>query len=260
MRRFNCAALAAVAVIGFASVACAADMPTKAPIAVPFFSWTGFYAGLNAGYGWSSGNVDVTSLPSPAAFNQDPFSMTARAKGFIGGGQLGYNWQNGVWVFGIEADIDYAHISGDGLHNPNLVFGGANTFPTSFTTAHQELNWLATIRGRVGYAMDRVLFYGTGGLAVGGVKVSAFADNFPGAPGLQFAGSDSTTKTGWTAGGGIEWAFANRWSAKAEYLHYDLGSDTVTMARTSAGPAGFFVVSTFHISGDIVRVGANYKF
>jgi outer membrane immunogenic protein len=264
MHRLVVASLAAAGVgVGFTAVASAADLGrpapapvyTKAPVAVPF-SWSGFYAGVNTGYGWASDNVDVTTLPSPAAFNENPFTIPVKPKGFVGGGQVGYNWQVSSFVLGLEADIDYAHISGSGAFGPLSLLGG-RTAPTTSQTVHQELDWLGTVRGRLGYAADHLLIYGTGGLAVGGIKESGFQD----APeGGRFVGSTSTTRTGWTAGGGLEWAFANTWTAKAEYLHYDLGSDTVTMSRVSAPTTVFFVPSTFHNSGDIVRAGVNYRF
>jgi len=164
----------------------AADLaPQPAEPAVPVylpFSWTGFYVGAHAGYGF--GSVD-SSLAAPL----DSFDI----KGFVGGVHAGYNYQMNQWVLGVEGDFDGTSINGkatDGLGNINKM-----TVP-----------WQGSVRGRVGYAWDRFLLYGTGGVA--------FAD-------AKLAGGDSKTLAGWTAGAGLEYAFTDNWSARLEYRYTD---------------------------------------
>jgi outer membrane immunogenic protein len=170
--------------------ASAADLPPayKAPqyVAPAYFSWTGFYVGLNAGYGFGSSDW------SASAISLDP-------KGFIGGVTAGYNFQTGTWVWGLETDLMWSDMKDD-------VTCGAATCTTKNT-------WLGTTRGRIGYGgWDRWLPYITGGAAYGSVK----AEN-------SLTGSTSETRFGWTVGAGLEYAMWNNWSVKAEYLYADLG-------------------------------------
>jgi outer membrane immunogenic protein len=151
------------------------------------YNWTGFYLGINGGGGWGHSSWDTST---------DHIGVS----GGMAGGTAGYNWQFGKAVVGLEGDIDWAHLT------------GANTStlcPAGCTTSD---SWLSTVRGRVGYAFGGIMPYLTGGLAAGDIRASTPA----------FAGA-SQTKTGWTAGGGIEFALPGNWSAKAEYLHVDLG-------------------------------------
>ena len=187
--------LTTISLLAFtATGALAADLPralpTKAPVFVPVtYNWTGFYLGINGGYGWGGSNWSS-------------FGTSASPDGFLVGGTAGYNWQapGSQWVFGLEGDIDYSNIRG----------GSTNAAcPTGCQTRN---NWLGTFRGRVGYAFDRIMPYVTGGLAVGDVE--ARQNGFAGV---------SDTKAGWTVGGGIEAAIAGNWTAKVEYLHVDLG-------------------------------------
>ena len=179
MRRFHLAVLAAVAAIGFASFASAADMPVKAPVykapvmAVPP-SWTGWYAGLNAGYGFGSESNTFNFVPPlPAPF--DNVSYGDQLNGFIGGGQIGYNYQitPNSWVAGIEADIQYTDFKGSDA-NSGIATAIQRISVSSTCNQDQRVNWLATFRGRLGWTPGdhTLLFYATGGLAVGGVKAS----------------------------------------------------------------------------------------
>lgn len=171
--------------------------------------WEGAYIGINGGYGWSNSTFT------------DP-------EGGFGGGQIGYNWQRDRFVFGFEGDIQGADISGRAFD------------PSDFATAHSDVNWFSTVRGRLGFASGPWLFYGTGGLAVAGVDthINVGPDHF----------RDSNTDVGYAAGGGIEWAFAPNWSAKAEYLYIGLGDDTLS--------SGDRINNDFQT----VRLGLNYKF
>ena len=126
---------------------------------------------------------------------------------------------------------------------------------TAIENANEKLEWFGTVRGRLGIAFDRVLIYGTGGLAYGHVKVDQNSVSVGGGPFL-FPSSASVTKTGWTAGGGIECAFAGKWSTKIEGLYYDLG--WISSAGSAAN--GFMVGKNFDVRGGIVRAGLNYRF
>jgi outer membrane immunogenic protein len=220
---------ASALVLALASPSLAADMgrPAYKPVqATPYYvagySWTGFYLGINGGYGW--GKADITN--PTAAFT------TGTTNGWLFGGTAGYNLQTGNFVFGIEGDIDYALIKGNAT---NVTTCGIGTCEVKDT-------WFATARGRVGYAFDRWMPFLTGGAAFAGLKV------------LPSTGASSTgTSTGWTIGGGIEWAFAGPWSAKAEYLYADLGSSTCEAAICG-------VSTEFRPKINVVRAGLNYRF
>jgi outer membrane immunogenic protein len=175
--------------------------------------WDGAYIGVNGGYGWS---------------NAGP----TEPDGGFGGGQIGYNWKRDRIVLGLEGDIQGGDISGAAY-----TVGG--------DTAHTDTNWFATVRGRLGVASGPWLLYATGGLAVADVDNRV---NLVGSPSFH----DSDTLTGYAVGGGLEWKFAQNWSAKAEYLYLGLGDSTL---RNSDG-------DTFKINNDVqtVRVGLNYHF
>lgn len=257
---------AALSTICLLSPAVAADLAarpyTKAPAYVsPAFSWSGFYAGINAGYGFDDDKNILTTGQAAAnianvAGGARPGSVRLENDGFVGGGQIGYNYQFAPsWVLGIEADIDYTD-----LHKSTTItttaLNGVDRLNNTFTNG---LEYLGTVRGRLGYTFDRTLFYATGGLAYGEVRNSA---NFFGPAGqLQFTGSNSGIRTGYAVGGGIEHAFVANWTVKAEYLYYDLGRDTVNVAVIpGSGGGGTGYNTSFSNSGNIVRAGLNYKF
>ena len=209
------ASLLAMGVVSASAADLPARMPAKAPayVAPMAYSWTGFYLGLNGGYGFGRSEFNGT-LPS-GSFD---------AGGGLFGATVGYNWQTGPVVFGLEGDIDWSGMRGSG------TCGGL-----SCSTRN---DYLATIRGRLGYAMDRWMPYITGGAAIGNVKTSipAFVDT-------------NNTKGGWTLGGGIEASLMGPWPAKVEYLHVDLGNADTAVSGTSA-----------KFTSDIIRGGINYKF
>ena len=206
-------------------------------------NWTGVYLGVNGGftYGGSDWTDSVTGTSS------DYFSTL----GFVFGGTVGANYQAGSWVFGVEADGDWANSSGSGTFTTtstsSLCAGGCFT----------KNSWLATARGRFGYAFDRFLVYGTGGAAFGSVQANFSLDPV-----------SSSTETGWTAGAGMEVAVAPHWSAKAEYLFVDLGNGSCTTDCVIQSPGTFpnlygpplipNVAVKFNES--MVRAGINYKF
>jgi outer membrane immunogenic protein len=246
--------------------ASAADMAVKArpPLAVdPAYNWSGFYIGVNAGYGWNnSQNIAVSGSPlilvsQPATV---PFTIPGlKPEGWLAGGQIGWNYQVGRIVWGIEADFQGADITN--TRNIDLPAVG----PLVRTSATEKIDFFGTVRGRVGFtATDRFLIYATGGLAYANVEDSANINEFFNAPvpGRQFRASASDIRYGWTVGGGLEWAFARNWSVKGEYLYYDLGSRP-TLVGPQTNPANgidFATYSGFHTRGSIARAGLNYKF
>ena len=225
MKRFLIAMGAGLLAAAVASPSFAADMrmPTKAyrgdPVYVASFSWSGFYVGINGGYGF--GKSSWTGTASTGDFN---------VNGGLVGGTVGYNMQTGNFVFGLEGDFDASWIKG-----AETTFCGPVGCETKNT-------WLATGRGRIGYAWDRWLPFLTGGAAFGKIKMSD-----PG--GL----SESKTKLGWTLGAGVEYAFMGPWSAKLEYLYADLGK-----ATCGAATCGLDTDVKFKVN--LIRAGVNYRF
>lgn len=255
--------LAAVMAIGSAQ---AADLPPrpaptyKAPAAVPLpvFSWTGFYIGGNVGGHWGTDKITTTTQSGggftvAGAAAVDAASPTSlHPEGIIGGVQAGYNWQVNTYLLGLEADANW--LSGKASRTlTGIPVVAAGDFMTDST----EATFLATVRPRIGVVYDRALLYATGGLAIGTVKTS---DLFAGFGGTVFkTTSNTTTRTGWTVGGGLEYAFANNWSAKLEYLFVDLGSfDTIIPSSALGAPDSTTVHHKY--TDNIARVGLNYQF
>ena len=232
MNKLAVALLSSAALLMTAAAASAADLPArpvyKAPIAAPAFSWTGIYIGGNVGYGWGrTRGTAAVSAPGalPGQFDLD---------GIVGGGQIGTNYQVGNWVLGVEVDYQGASVD------------GSNTAGVFNDTAKVER--FGTVRGRLGYAWDRWMVYGTGGYAFAARTNYAFVTP------AALSGSASRDLDGWAAGGGVEYAFAPNWSAKVEYLHLNL--DTKTFTGLPCGAAG----CTVGADVDTVRVGVNYRF
>ncbi len=214
-----CAGLLAAAMVG---PSFAADMPRPytAPVATATapFNWTGFYMGINGGYGWGTSSW---TDPATTATTGD-FNLT----GAMVGGTIGYNLQTSQFILGGEADIDASWLKG-----------------TDATICCETKNsWFATARARLGYGLDRFMPFVTGGAAFADVTMTP----------VGFA-AESETRIGWTAGGGLEYAFMGAWSAKVEYLYADLGK-----ASCSAATCGVANDVTFKTS--IVRGGVNYHF
>lgn len=300
MRRFS-VAISAISSLALVQIASAADLPRKAPAVVPvappvLYNWSGFYVGGNIGYGWGRAHSDITSsgIPideaaltdlvgvCPAGCPSGPFTIpgfavsnTAKLNGVIGGGQLGYNWQASPnWVLGFETDFQGSgqkrSITSVNTFDVALPDGQCNAIPCSMsgslTTNHEaKLDWFGTVRGRIGYAADRVFVYGTGGLAYGHLKISGVnttnvtisdccEPHLAGTFVTPF--SASKTKVGWTAGAGVEVAAWDRWSWKFEYLYMDLGRLQTTVVN---GGTTIFALDT-HFTDNIVRAGLNYRF
>ncbi len=256
----------AAALLAGTALASGADMrmPMKAPppIAAPIWSWTGFYIGAHAGYGFGADDgIDTTGQAVGNIANvlggARPGSVTLDRDGFVGGGQIGYNWQFAPnWLFGVETDISYTDFR-DSVSVATVPLGGAAA--TLNNTFSSRMDFFGTVRGRLGYVFDRTLIYATGGFAYGDVRNSV---NFTGAAGqLQFTGATDKIETGYTVGGGIEHAFAPNWTVKGEYLYYDLGRTTVNVAVIpGSGGGGTGYNTTFRNDGHIGRIGVNYKF
>ncbi|MBY6240238.1 outer membrane protein [Methylosinus sp. Sm6] len=262
--RFSLAA-ATLALAVSAGSALAADLPSKkaAPLLPPPPPpplWTGFYVGLNAGYTWDErGNVLVNSPASIWAVGVSGSGVASPSSdGFIGGGQIGYNYQFGqTFVVGVEADIQGIGSSGNTATRTNFL-----TPVTSTISASKQLDYLGTVRGRLGYLVTpTLLVYGTGGLAYGQTNLSAtVSQSAPGGAVGSSSVSFSDTRVGWTAGGGVEWLFLPQWSAKVEYLYYDLGRTSASSPLTfQGGQVGFTTVSS-QFKGHVVRAGVNYHF
>jgi outer membrane immunogenic protein len=286
----------------------AADLPVKAPpMAAAAPSWTGWYIGATAGYGWTNKGIDDTPStfcnesairpahyyyhwveeaiiqqphPCPAFGNALgaalPTHFDTNPKGFIGGGEIGYNAQLGRFVWGVEADISGADIKGS---DSQTLVSGVTGFPLNTVrvdgSASEKLDFFATLRGRVGYTlMPQLLAFATGGFAFGHVSASTtLTETVTGpcgctSPSQTVAASSSATLPGWTVGGGLEWMLAPHWTVKGEYLYYDLGtlsyalpgiSQSVTVPGFNA-TFGATVNSTATIKGNIARIGLNYRF
>lgn len=270
------AALVATALVATPLLAADIARPVyKAAPAAPVFSWSGWYGGLNAGYGWNDvtapfagdGGSGTTVLNLVFDAPSRPTTQTLDPSGFIGGGQIGYNWQFGKqWVAGFEADIQYSAIKGDAYIG--LVNGGVDYDLSS----RQDLEWFGTVRARLGMLLtERLLAYGTGGFAYGETKASATINNTSilthvlptltcPANSVCIAGNDSRVSAGWTAGGGLEYAPWNNMTFKIEYLHIDLGDQTLRLVAQSPATGDGYVTAKFSNAYDIVRAGVNWKF
>jgi outer membrane immunogenic protein len=194
------------------------------------YDWTGAYAGIHGGGGRS--RVSWTYVPSGS-------DASHNGSGAFGGVQLGYNWQTGGFVFGGEADIAYGNINGS-TPCPNPAF-----------SCRSDVNWLGSVRGRVGYAFSNVLIYGTGGLGLGGVRIETVLPGGSVPPSGGPANGERRTLAGWTAGAGAEVAFSSNWSVKAEYLYYGFGRRSFSVdnnLETSIRP-------DFHT----FKIGVNYR-
>jgi outer membrane immunogenic protein len=249
----------AFAIVAVSAPAFAADMALKAPpVVVPVWSWTGWYAGLNLGgsFGNASDSVTFAGVPIATAGSQ-------RLDGVIGGGQIGYNWQSGTWLFGLEADIQGSSERNNDPALASFFFNLPQLAPPTngILGVNEKLGWFGTVRSRLGVlANPNWLLYATGGLAYGGVQTTETFSSVAAAGTAVSSNSFSSTRAGWTLGGGVEAVLGNNWTAKVEYLYIDLGSFsslwTVPGALPVFSPVGF----SSHVTDNIVRAGVNYHF
>ncbi len=249
--------LASVGAIALAGSAFAADLPSRAPPPVyvppaPIFTWTGIYIGGQIGYAWGTSNTNLGDNFG------DYTSFSTNNSGVIGGAHVGYNLQLSQFVVGLEGDVDGSSLSKTVYGDP-LIGAGTGFGVFVPTTISGNLGVQGSIRGRVGYAWDRVLLYATGGVAFGGFNGSISTP-------IGYD-SASTTRVGWTLGGGLEYAVTNNWSIRAEYRYTQFGHSTV-YANNSFGPSGVYypllgaigAYGNRTINENRVQVGFSYKF
>jgi outer membrane immunogenic protein len=232
----------AVALVAGLTQAFAADLPPPmappprapaayVPVVSPAYNWSGFYLGLNAGYGF--GNSTWTA----PGFNSGSFTTN----GGMAGATVGWNYQMGQVVFGIEGDYDWQNVRGAN----NGACSAANT-GGALSGCATASNWYGTFRGRIGYAFDRIMIYATGGGAVSDIKASTAAQSW-----------SSNTELGWAAGGGVEGAITENLTAKVEYLFTDYSNATCAAASCTLGAVAS---PTIKYNESMVRAGLNYKF
>jgi outer membrane immunogenic protein len=244
--------IASALALAAAAPAFAADLPPpggpppRAPVAYvpapPPFSWTGFYVGVNGGWGFANGNTNASIAGGPLTGATG--SGSGSLNGGIAGGQIGFNYQMNALVVGFEGDIDW---SGQSRTD---TFGCGVGCTVSETV---KIPWLATARVRIGGAFDHALVYATGGAAWTNASDSLTASALGVTANLL---SLSSTNTGWTAGGGVEYAFTDNWTARIEYLYVQ-----TNLTASAAVPfAGGTITETAHLKDNLVRGGINYKF
>ncbi len=236
------------------------------PPPIEVWSWTGFYLGVNVGYSFGRSNTAADIFDTRSGALLFAANNNFNLNGAIGGGQIGFNWQNGIWVWGLEADIQGSGQKGNTAFACPVSFCNfdADTSPTNsvVATVDQRLQWFGTARARLGVTVaPTVLAYVTGGLAYGQVKTDVALGGFTigGAPAPIALASTTTTKAGWTAGGGIEARLGGNWTGKIEYLFMDLGTFDGSVTNPFTSNTTTFTYSS-HVRDNIVRVGLNYKF
>jgi outer membrane immunogenic protein len=269
---FRNMALGLAGALAFAGSANAGGGLKDMPFA-PEPTWSGFYAGVYGGYGWSDSKVTSSyqsfSPANPFAAGNVPvfesaMSGTLHPGGFDVGGEAGLNWQAGSLVLGIEGSVGAFHLSDTWAHSAVLstalppVINAANPVITSHTTV--DTDWLATVRGRLGIAFNRALIYGTGGAAFAAANFHQHNAYVTTVPVGEENASYSDTLTGWTAGGGIEYKLGGNWSGKIEYLHLDFGSVGGSTTFTYNAKTSTSVSHSADLKADIVQAGLNYHF
>jgi outer membrane immunogenic protein len=237
--------LSTVAIVALAGQAFAADLPSRkeAPVYVapaPIFSWTGFYVGADIGGSWGNANLWV---PGTGLYS---FSHNANNNGVIGGGFIGYNYQFGNFVLGVQGEFDGTG-TGNSRYTAAAVGGRGIVYESSFNQ-----NWIASIDGRLGFAMDRTLLY-----VIGGVAWDSAAGHITNTFNNLGWTTGSNTRTGYDFGGGIEYAFTNNWTGRIEYRYYNFG--TTNYAFTTDTFLGNTYTRTT-LTNNVVRVGLAYKF
>ena len=254
--------VAASVALAFGSTAVrAADLAVKAP-EPPAYSWTGCYAGLNLGGGTAGTNFSSTVDPGTHLLDPDPAVVAAsgggaaNAIGLAAGGQAGCNWQSGTVVLGLEGDFDYFRSSPNFSNNTNTLSDGVTPF-----TISQSLttDFLSTLRPRVGIAADRNLAYVTAGVAFTRVSYTESYSDGAAPPG---AGTATASKylVGWTAGAGWEYAFADHWTVRAEYLYAAFPKTSAAGAITDAAGGSNALGGSSDVTIQLVRAGVNFKF
>ena len=275
MKKLLLTSASLAALIGPATAADLARPVYRRPVAVfaPVYNWTGFYIGLNAGAAighasldpaFSAPVCDHSACPQVIGFFSTGQSMNSTT--FTGGGQAGVNYQLGRFVVGTEADIEYMRLRGSFASSAAFPGPrpGAVVFNTPSSSGSISTDWLVTVRPRIGWAFDRLLVYGTGGVAFTNRNDSlSDIDSTTNAGVIAVLTASPSRHTGWVAGGGLEYAFSNSLSAKVEYLHLDFGDVTEQASGggvIGTGMEGASLIFTSRLTADIVRAGLNYKF
>jgi outer membrane immunogenic protein len=277
MRIGGWALATALAAFPLAGVAQATDMPVKAlPAIAPGVNWTGFYVGGHIGYGWADKDFSLPDIAGQkfgdcSGHYQECFdfsklggpALTHKLSGVLGGVQAGFNLQSNAFVYGVEGQFSWTGMKEDSLSKLgdfrylDCWYGYTKEIDLK---AHTDVNWVATLAGRIGYAVDRVLIYAKGGVA--------FADqdyNWIVTKGTKDIATAkfSDTRTGWMVGGGAEWALTHNWSAKLEYNFMEFGTETIT-AATSVCLYGQCSKKDVRVDIDehmhVVKLGINYRF
>ena len=233
----------AVAALALGSTtALAADLPVKAAPPVVIYDWTGFYLGVSGG-----GSFGGSNHVDPTGANLTADGMLVR--GGLVGGTVGYNWQMSSLVLGFEGDLSWVGEYASHNDNNNIATGGASLVADPTVQSFTKETWLGTARVRVGYAVNNLLFYGTGGYAGAGVQAGIKDINTN-----TLLASATSTRNGWTAGGGLEWGFAPNWSAKFEWLYMKFEDKGFV---TALGDGSRSAVT---LDDNVVRAGINYRF
>jgi outer membrane immunogenic protein len=254
--------VATAMVLGCSSIAAiAADIAVKEPQA-PAYQWSGCYVGLNLGGGTSGTNFSSSVGPGTHLLGADPGVVAASGGGgansdnVLGGGQVGCNWQSGTLVLGLEGDFDYFHSNPNFGNNTNTLSDGVTPF-----TISQSLttNYLATVRPRIGIGADRNLAYITGGVAFTQVSYTESYTDGAVPPGAGSA-SASRNLVGWTAGAGWEYALADHWTVRAEYLIAGFPKTSALGAVTDAAGGSNALGGSSDVTIQLLRAGVNFKF
>jgi outer membrane immunogenic protein len=264
------AAVAIGAILGIGA-ASAADVPprtyTKAPPTVAeVFNWTGFYIGGNVGGVWARDSGTSNFFDPEGDFKNNVQTNALRKGAVIGGIHAGYNWQMTQWVFGVEADFDWTNSRNRFCRQTDINSDPCDDNGDGFLTLSEKTEWLGSVRGRLGYAWQRVMVYGTGGAAWGKVDTSINANclvlgcGFNSITKLNETANFSDTKVGWVAGGGVEAMLDANWIVRVEYLHYDLGQVTNTLNLRVDPDFPQDVPWSRSLKYDTIRVGVSYRF
>jgi outer membrane immunogenic protein len=289
MTKLAVAAVAGSAILTGILTANAADMAYKAapvPMAQAGFSWTGFYVGGNVGGAWTGNNggsefgplfppfivlPPAVAIPTVIPGQLDVLGGGGRRSGIIGGGQIGYNWQVNQFVLGVEADAVGTGLKGSSATASRTIGAPIFAVPVTQTVTVDfgHVEWMASFRGRVGFAYNQALFYVTGGAAVaefGGsttTLVNGPGISIPAAGTYVATNGGSTTRWGWTVGGGIEWALSQNWSVAGEYRYTDFGNRGTAFDIPSglpAAPVFFTGASSSRLTVEQATVRLNYRF
>jgi outer membrane immunogenic protein len=289
MQKLAIAAVTGSALLTGIVTASAADMAIKAapiPMAPAAFSWTGFYIGANVGGAWTgnNGGSDFAPLfppfivlpPAVAIPTVIPGQLASlvgdgRRSGVIGGGQIGYNWQVNQFVLGVEADAVGSGLKGSTASASRTIGAPILAVPVTQTVTVDfgKIDWMASFRGRAGFAVNQALFYVTGGAAVAEIGgstttlVNGPGINIPAAGTYVATNGGSSTRWGWTVGGGIEWAFNQNWSVAGEYRYTDFGNRASSFdipSGLAAAPIFFTGTSHSRFTVEQATFRLNYRF